>query len=863
MPVNFQANFSELNRKCPDNYYEKMRTPGCLLGAKPFTPFAKGPPVITPVITPPATTSFSPQPTAKPIATFNTPSFSTQNILASIVSASPNDESSQDITLYSGRGNAANSVKNIMESYHNQMKQENPTMSIHDRIMAEMAAAAYIHNDQQLDTFVNETSHIAESGYTLNKEMTAKSRGLMLVFEKEGKPTLAFRGTEKWVGQDGVSNFTNATGITRAGQALRKATGASNPLTSDQNTIDNLMADVYAEYNQVPEDFTGHSLGGARAKLARLWFRNNYRQEFTNISEHKVTGFMPAPGGGSKIHADDGAYKVWATEFFDPVALVDRIQMTVTGQRDVVNIVRSTKGYGILGSHNVENMTGGVSIADAEPGTAPTTRQPIGDNLEMRPGLITERVTAGTRAFLKEAPGQASSLVTGLAAGAITRSIGLAPDSQTGLITTSALNTTLDAAVAGSAAGMSTTAASMIGGATARVALSEGAAAALGASASAASTLALPTLAAYEAANSVGQAIDRATAGWRDQGAAHALSGGLAGTTAAVTGLTANMATGTAVNVFRAVRTARAGYSAVAVAAEGAGALAAGEETAAYLALVPIPGFRLLAGAVAIGTLLGVGLGWLFGPHDSPEEQQRKASEHQHEIEAKFDEIQNKFETSYSHHNLDLDSLQGSLLDPESVLSPEEVAFMNAHSSNEFFQSYHQNVSHAWETERRARDIMTSLNRRRSMNPFFGIDQLSGGEQVFLHQRHHEDVLHQIQSSYDANMAVVTDQAERLNVPVQQLIKLYGDHHRGFTGGRARTPFTDEDFTNQIDTLEANALSISLEEYQSLKATDEASREDAYNSLLQQQEPDEEEPTTPEEDPTTPQPTNEDETTEE
>lgn len=43
MPVNFQANFSELNRKCPDNYYKKMRTPGCLLSAKPFTPFAKGP----------------------------------------------------------------------------------------------------------------------------------------------------------------------------------------------------------------------------------------------------------------------------------------------------------------------------------------------------------------------------------------------------------------------------------------------------------------------------------------------------------------------------------------------------------------------------------------------------------------------------------------------------------------------------------------------------------------------------------------------------------------------------------------------------------------------------------------------------
>ena len=38
MPVNFQTNFSELNRKCPDNYYEKMRTPGCLLGAKAAAP---------------------------------------------------------------------------------------------------------------------------------------------------------------------------------------------------------------------------------------------------------------------------------------------------------------------------------------------------------------------------------------------------------------------------------------------------------------------------------------------------------------------------------------------------------------------------------------------------------------------------------------------------------------------------------------------------------------------------------------------------------------------------------------------------------------------------------------------------------
>ena len=43
MPIKYQANFSELNRKCPTDYYERLRTPGCLTTSKPFTPFAKGP----------------------------------------------------------------------------------------------------------------------------------------------------------------------------------------------------------------------------------------------------------------------------------------------------------------------------------------------------------------------------------------------------------------------------------------------------------------------------------------------------------------------------------------------------------------------------------------------------------------------------------------------------------------------------------------------------------------------------------------------------------------------------------------------------------------------------------------------------
>ena len=90
-------------------------------------------------------------------------------------------------------------------------------------------AIAHGHGCKQLDADHGTTdeSHLCVScdasvaladGKPKNPARLHQSNGLMLVFEKEGKPTIAFRGTEKWIGQDGLSNFTNATGITRAGQ---------------------------------------------------------------------------------------------------------------------------------------------------------------------------------------------------------------------------------------------------------------------------------------------------------------------------------------------------------------------------------------------------------------------------------------------------------------------------------------------------------------------------------------------------------------------------------------------------------------------------------------------------------------------
>ena len=88
--------------------------------------------------------------------------------------------------------------------------------------------------------------------------------------------------------------------------------------------------------------------------------------------------------------------------------------------------------------------------------------------MEMAPGVFTERVQAGTRAVGRELPSQVTSFATGFAAGGITQAIGLEQDSQAGITTTAALNTALDAAVAGAGTGLKTGATRLLAGASSR-----------------------------------------------------------------------------------------------------------------------------------------------------------------------------------------------------------------------------------------------------------------------------------------------------------------------------------------------------------------------------------------------------------
>ena len=184
-------------------------------------------------------------------------------------------EDSDDTGVYAAMGTQSYKSANSLMQEYQKFITRNPTMSPHEQIMAQMASAAYIHDDTQLKNYIEEVSDISKAGYKLNVKRTAESKGLMLVFEKfdeSGKlrPTVAFRGTEKWIGQDGLSNLANATGASRFAPKKVKDT-----FLSDQKFLNDQMETLFEDYGVVPEDFTGHSLGGARAKLARLFFREN------------------------------------------------------------------------------------------------------------------------------------------------------------------------------------------------------------------------------------------------------------------------------------------------------------------------------------------------------------------------------------------------------------------------------------------------------------------------------------------------------------------------------------------------------------------------------------------------------------
>jgi len=629
------------------------------------------------------------------------------------------------------------STRNILENVH-KFASENPKMSAKERVLAQMSAATYIHNPDELKFYIENVSDIAKAGYKLNETLTNESKSLMLVFEKNGKPTLAFRGTEHWGGiksgtQDGLHNLFNTTGITRAGQYIKKKTSVENPLTQDQNTLDRMLQKVYDHYQQVPEDFTGHSLGGARSKFARLWFRENHKNEFTSLQDHKITAFMPAPGGGSLIHANDNAYKFFATEAFDPVAAIDRLQMSLAN-KNIGTIFRSSHGYGILGSHDIRNaageMTPNVGEIQFSNEEVPGQRQvdlPRNDisfnpneQFELRPPVLTEHLNTTFKAVRAEAPNAIKNIGTGLLTSEIVSQTGIDEGSQTGVLVSSAVNTGLDATVAAGEALVTGTGLSAAGAAAGTTLM----------------TTALPTLAAYEAATSVGSALDNLLSTSNlSEGQRRAISGGGAGFSAAAAALTTSAATDVTLGLGTAAFRMASGYALVA--AEEGAAIGLGE-VAAGLALAPIPGARIAALGLGAATLIGAGLGWLFSHHDTPEEIQRKAEENQHHLEVVYNGLAEKFYAKANQVSFDLNKFQNNIITAHDAgLSDNEIHFLMEHSDNKFFETYESNVRRVYNHQN---EINNRTNEIRNLmaSEDFQLSSLSQDQRDFL-QMYHTD----------------------------------------------------------------------------------------------------------------------------
>ena len=696
MPIKHKAVFT---KKCPDDPIARRRIPGCSVGnEKPFTPQTRYPPKPAPHKVDPIPVD---PPPVDPIPPF------TPGILPDTPNKVP--------------GSSLNYVRTDLKKFFDKA----PIMTPEDRIAAEMSAASYIHDRTKLNQFI-EDSNISNAGWKLNETLTNASREgpqnkeLMNVYERvtsNGKLEYAtvYRGTEDWIGNDGIENATNTLQ-----QIVKKTTGRDVPTTQQADIIkkvEDLAHNYYSNKNNeitIPKVSAGHSRGGAQVKLGRQRLIQMYGKTFVDNYGGEYTVFDPAPGGG--VFSQGSNIRTIATET-DVVSGIDRIINTVTRNTKNTLIAKSETGYDPIGSHRLDTFVPNLpqltdndndndndnlnedtsaiegiemrDIGSAEPNLhstthlldelisnedyrpfEPPTEGPAGSavnvvninedinidtNLSLPDPLTLSKPTPGFKTgvadVIKSTP---QSLLTGYVASAITDKVD--PKGALGhegdLLVTAGTNVGLDSLLFG-----------------------------------AGSDAILPVFGAYEGADKAGRLTDSATSSWDDRTAAAMVTGAASGAGAAAGGLAAYGMSSAAASAAASMYTA---YTSTAVTAEAAssaveltgllGGLTAVTETvetaavatdAAALAQggVDAPndvagiGVTTVAGILAGATAIGTGLNTLFGKHDSDSERIKKAT-------AKRDEILKKF---YGQENL-----MSPGFDPKTVLSDDEIKFISA-----------------------------------------------------------------------------------------------------------------------------------------------------------------------------------------
>ena len=361
MPIKYQANFSEMQKKCPENYYQRLRTPGCLTMNKPFTPFSKGP---NPAPVPP-------QPPALPLPFPNAPRAprilperpDDVPSLGPDVPSSPNvqedhstmEETAENTRLLAGTEGKASHVGDLPERVVE---------------LAKMTQGVYAANKSKMngeENFMQQGKEYAAKNvpdWTINEEQSSSHAFL---YQQGNKAVLAYRGSQ--MAEDWITNAAHGTGVTDSAPQQQA-------ITAQEKKVVKYLEDKHGPDWRTVTDFTttGHSKGGAHAIIGA-----------DRMEVKSVTHNPSIPRDRSRI-VGKGTHETWSTTGDPLMALKTNV---LNKSNYTHNTIESRTGDGTpLSEHSLNHFSD-------PPDEAPVTRR-----ISVAPqiGMVGASLAAGQEA---------------------------------------------------------------------------------------------------------------------------------------------------------------------------------------------------------------------------------------------------------------------------------------------------------------------------------------------------------------------------------------------------------------------------------------------------------------------------------
>ena len=800
MPVKHRTKFSH---KCPESYQEKLRTPGCAINDKPFEPHSR---------TGNRPIDVNPIPDNPPPFT---PGYPWAPDLPDIYTPDPSNIHTGQLEQ-PGPGNPADHFRaprfhtvKILNNKAIQAFKQHPNVTPEDVLTAEMSNAAYLSgNSESMQDYIENVSSMKSQGWSLDTDPRANNEYMKTFVNEKGEAAVAYRGTVTWIGPDGRANLANSMGTTHL-RAVGASMGLPDMRTGKAKLIQNTNEYIRNKY-QVVKYTTGHSQGGYdSSRAADMYFK-----------EARVINFNPAPGGSVK--ASRG--RVWVTPN-DFVSTFTKLRSMLNGV-DIQHAasIEDTFINRLTGGH----MQGNFADNPRDPPRGTELQEfdedgkLIGQGHEDLPASrpnaprVPGEFEKSFRNTLSNAP---LSLITGAGANWLTSK--LDPEGKLGeqgdLLTSATLNI-----------GFDTLAAKAMTGAAFSESLTTGA---------------LPTIVAYEVSDNMGKAMDNATAGWKDRNLADIVNREATGEVTALSGMAANKLQ---VGAYRAAKKLANSDSAKALTAEDAdidlaldtteeftsatAELGAAEETAGEIALIPIPGFKVIGGIMAAVALLGFAFHGYYGnAHEEAELKEEQRETLHKKLEGQFHAMSKKYFDKIESEKFDPNNFD--IPPPSSVFTEKEIEFMKRMQPT-YFKAVDKTFHAAWENEKKTAEVTDKISKQMKTNMKFVLDPKIDKADEFLLKIHAPDFLKSIQ-----------EQSEKTNTNLDLEAKKYGVDLGSYTSLQEQyyaNEISKEDYIKKFNNLAQNAGFLNAADMVKASENDQMKKEveenekriaDSYNEV--------------------------------